>query len=88
MSIIQTAIFMIGIPFCVFGNVIAYVIASRKGLAPSFTWAGTPFYIYSLCRKSPEQAGKVATYLSLSSSVVFCIVMLIFVFANQLIVGS
>jgi len=79
----EIAIFMIGIPFCVFGNVIAYTIVSRKGLAPRFTWSGTPFYIYSLCKKSPEQAGKIATYLSLSSSIVFCIIMLIFVLSNK-----
>jgi hypothetical protein len=74
MDILEFFVFFIGIPFCVFGNLIAYIIVVNKGLSPRLSLSGTPFYMYKLCRESPEKAGKVATYLALSSSIAFCIV--------------
>ncbi len=81
---IMEILFMLGTFYCVFGNITAYLLALRKGLSPSFLFSAYPFHVYRICKKSPEKAGKLATYLALSSSIsIFIVVpMAIFYFSS------
>jgi hypothetical protein len=56
-----------------FGNIAAYLIMNHRDVPMKSIWAGTPGYLYRVCRTSDVEAGSAAKFLALTSSLAFLI---------------
>lgn len=74
-------IFVFSVAYAVLGNVAVYVILARREVPIRFMWAGTPTYLYRLCRQSPA-VGVALRRFAASTDVAFLVAMLLGVFLS------
>ena len=72
-------IFVLSIVYAVLGNVVVYLILSRRKVPMRSMWAGTPTYLYRVCRQSPV-VGVVLCRFVASTNVAFIVAMLLLIF--------
>ena len=55
----------------VLGNVLVYILLSRRGVPINFMWSGTPFYLYKLCVHAQPPVPPSLCRLALVTNVAF-----------------
>ena len=79
MSVALGSIFVFCVVYAVFGNLVVYLILSRRGVPMRFMWAGTPTYLYRVCAKSPD-VGVALRRFAASTNIAFVVAMLFVIF--------
>jgi hypothetical protein len=80
------ALFALSVLFCVLGNAVVYVLLRSRGVPASFTWAGTPFYLYGLCNRAQPPVPPFLRRLALATNLAFVLALVLavplFMFEN------
>lgn len=79
MSVAIGFIFALSVVYAVLGNVVVFVILSRRRVPMRFMWAGTPTYLYRVCRRS-SAVGVLLRRFAASTDVAFVVAMLLAIF--------
>jgi hypothetical protein len=65
------AAFAAAVITAVFGNLLVYVLLTRRGVPVRFLWSGTPFYLYKLCVRAQPPVRPSVCRLALATNVAF-----------------
>jgi hypothetical protein len=70
MDSVVIAAFALSVAYAVIGNAAVYVILRRRQVPVRHMWAGTPTYLYRVCRDTPEVGARLRRFAA-STDVVF-----------------
>ena len=76
MNVIVFTAFVFSVLYAVLGNLVVYLILSRRQIPMRFVWAGTPTYLYRVCRQTPEVGLKLRRFAA-STDVAFVFAMVL-----------
>ena len=70
-------VFAVSSLYAVFGNVAVYLILSRRRVPMRSLWAGTPGYLYRVCKEATPVVGTSLQRFAFSTNIAFLVAMIL-----------